>query len=82
MGSLNVMSDPVESGDDFEAVNIIFTVHLTELHPETLYYHQVIATNSNASTLSDTELFQTDDRRKSMCTFSLVFPLYLVSIVL
>ena len=64
MGSLNVMSDPVESGDDFEEENTLFTVQLNGLHPGTMYYCQVSATNSNASTLSDIELFQTGDQRK------------------
>ena len=64
MGPLNLMSGPVESGDDFVAENIILTVPLNGLHPGTLYYYQVSATNSNASTLSDIELFQTDDQRK------------------
>ena len=63
IGSLNLTSDPVESGDDFEAVNTIFTVQLNGLHPGTLYYYQVSATNSNASILSDLELFQTGDQR-------------------
>ena len=81
MGSLNLMSGVVNSGDDFEAVKMIFTIHLTGLHPGTLYYYQVIATNSNASTLSDIELFKTGDQRKCIYS-SLVFPLYLVSIVL
>ena len=64
MGSLNLMSDPVESGDDFEAENTLFTVQLNGLHPGTMYYYQVSTTNSNASTLSDIELFQTGDQRK------------------
>ena len=64
MGSQDLMSDSVVSGDDFVAVNSEFTVQLNGLHPGTLYYYQVIATNSNASTLSDIELFQTGDLRK------------------
>ena len=64
MGSLNLTSDPVESGDDFLAVNTLFTVQLNGLHPGTLYYYQASATNSIASTLSDIELFQTGDQRK------------------
>ena len=81
IGSLNLMSDPVESGYDFEAVNIIFTIHLNGLHPGTLYYYQVSATNSNASILSDIELFQTGDQRK--CIYiSLVFPLSLSCFIL
>ena len=64
VGSLDLMSDPMESGDDFEAVNTLFTVQLNGLNPGTLYYYQVSATNSNASTLSDIELFQTGDHRK------------------
>ena len=64
MGSLDLMSGAVESGDDFVAENTIFTVHITGLHPGTLYYYQVSATNNIASTLSDIELFQTGDQRK------------------
>ena len=70
MGSLDLMSGPVESGDDFVAENMsIFTIHLTELHPGTMYYYQVSATNSNASILSDIELFQTNDKRRCIYIF-------------
>ena len=82
MGSLNLMSDSVESGDDFEAVNRVYMVRLNGLNPRVLYYYQVIATNTYNSTMSGMETFHTLDQRKSMCTFSLVFPLYLVSIIL
>ena len=64
MGSLNLMSDPVESRDDFEEENTLFTVQLNGLHPRTMYYYQVSATNSIASTLSDIVAFQTGDPRK------------------
>ena len=81
-GSLNLMSGPVESGDDFEAENQVYMVRLNGLNPGVLYYYQVIATNTYNSTMSGMETFHTLDQRKSMCTFSLVFPLYLVSIIL
>ena len=84
MGSLDLMSDPVESGDDFEAVNTIFTVQLKGLNPGTMYYYQVNATNSNASTLSDIELFQTDAKRMSILLswipFVSIYPLFLSSL--
>ena len=64
MRSLDLTSDPVDSGDDFVADNTLFTVQLNGLHPRTLYYYQASATNSIASTPSDTELFQTGDPRK------------------
>ena len=84
MGSQDLMSGPVESGDDFEANNTIFTVHITELHPGTLYYYQVSATNSNASTLSDIEPFQTDDQRTSILLscipFVSIYPLFFSSL--
>ena len=66
MGSLNLMS-----GDDFEAENITFTIQLNGLHPGTTYYYHVNATNSNASTLSDIELFKTHDQRKCIIHFLL-----------
>ena len=71
MGSLDLMSGPVESGDDFVAENTLFTVQLNGLHPGTLYYYHVSATNSNASTLSDIELFQTGDQRKCIYMYFL-----------
>ena len=71
MGSLDLMSGPVESGDDFVAENTLFIVQLNGLHPGTLYYYHVSATNSNASTLSDIELFKTGDQRKCIYMYFL-----------
>ena len=40
-----LMSDPVESGADFDAVNQMFSVELTGLEPNTAYNYQVISSN-------------------------------------
>ena len=64
MGSLAVMSDPVESGSDFEAVNQVFSVALTGLVDTTTYFYQVVATNGQGSTSSDVLSFTTTILRK------------------
>ena len=48
-----LMSDPVESGADFDAVNQMFSVELTGLEPNTTYNYQVITENTVATTASE-----------------------------
>ena len=64
MSSLNVMSDPVQSGSDFEAVDQVFSVELTGLVDTTTYYYQVVATNGQGSTSSVIQSFTTTILRK------------------
>ena len=59
MGSLNLMSDPVESGDDFVAVNQVYSVSITGLEAVTEYYYMVVSTSTGGTTDSDVESFTT-----------------------
>ena len=59
MASLNLMSDPVESGDDFEAVNQVYSVPITGLEAVTVYYYMVVSTSTGGTTNSDVESFTT-----------------------
>ena len=59
MGSPNVMSDPVESGDDFEAENQVYSVPITGLEAVTDYY-MVVSTSTGGTTNSDVESFTTN----------------------
>ena len=54
-----LMSDPVESGADFDAVNQTFSVELTGLEPNTTYNYQVITENTVATTTSELQNFIT-----------------------
>ena len=64
MSSLDVMSDPVQSGSDFEAMDQVFSVELTGLVDTTTYFYQVVATNGQGSTPSDRESCNTTVLRK------------------
>ena len=64
MSSLDTMSDPVQSGNDFEAVNQAFSVELTGLVDTTTYFYQVVATNGQGSTSSAIQSFNTTILRK------------------
>ena len=59
MGSLDLMSDPVESGDDFVAVNQVYNISITGLEPVTEYYYMVVSTSTDDTTNSDVESFTT-----------------------
>ena len=47
-----LMSDPVGSGTDFDAVDQTFSVELTGLEPNTAYNYQVMSENSEGTTAS------------------------------
>ena len=48
-----LMSDPVESGADFDAVNQMFSVELTGLEPSTKYNFQMFTENTVANELQN-----------------------------
>ena len=54
-----LMSDPVESGADFDAVNQMFSVELTGLKPNTAYNYQVISSNIIGTNTSEAKNFTT-----------------------
>ena len=54
-----LMSDPVESGADFDAVNQMFSVELTGLEPNTAYNYQVISTNTEDTITSESQSLNT-----------------------
>ena len=54
-----LMSVPVESGADFDAVNQMFSVELTGLEPSTAYNYQVLSENSVDSSTSTLQSFTT-----------------------
>ena len=53
------MSDPVESGADFDAVNQMFSVELTGLEPNTAYNYQVISSNIVGTNTSESQSLNT-----------------------
>ena len=58
-GPLSLMSDEMQSGDDFVTENQMFSVQLTELEDSTTYLYHVMATNSFGTTLSMNQNFAT-----------------------
>ena len=54
-----LMSDPVESGADFDAVNQMFSVELTGLEPNTAYNYQVISSNTENTITSASQSLNT-----------------------
>ena len=54
-----LMSDPVESGADFDAEDQMFSVELTRLKPNTAYNYQVISTNTIGTNTSETKTLTT-----------------------
>ena len=59
------MTSPmVQSEDDFETMNQVFSVEVTELIDTTTYYYQVVASNGQGSTSSVIQSFRTTILRK------------------
>ena len=54
-----LLSDPVESGADFDTVNQMFSVELTGLKPNTAYNYQVISSNTEDTITSDSQSLNT-----------------------
>ena len=54
-----MMSDPVESGADFDAVDQMFSVELTGLEPNTTYNYLVTSENTVNTTNSEPQSFAT-----------------------
>ena len=63
-GSLTNVSQQLQSGDNFTATNLQFSVQLTGLSAGTTYYYQVVAMNSVGSTASIEQNFTTTELRK------------------
>ena len=63
-GSLTNVNQQQQTGDDFTATNLQFSVQLTGLSAGTTYYYQVVAMNSVGSTASDEQSFTTALLRK------------------
>ena len=63
-GSLTYVSQQQESGDNFTATNLSFSIQLTGLSAGTTYYYQVVAVNSVGSTASVEQSFATIELRK------------------
>ena len=56
-----LMSDPLESGADFDVANQVFFVELTGLEPNTVYNYQVISENTVGTTASESHLLTTGE---------------------
>ena len=56
-----LMSDPVESGADFDAVNQVFFVELTGLEPNMAYNYQVISANTVGTVSSESHFLSTGE---------------------
>ena len=65
-GSLTPFSQQQQSGDDFTATNLSFSVQLTGLSAGTTYYYQVVTVNSVGSNQSDLQQFMTNELRTYM----------------
>jgi len=63
-GSLTPFSQQRQSGDDFIATSLSFSIQPTGLSAGTTYYYQVVAMNSVGSTSSVEESFTTTELRK------------------
>ena len=63
-GSLTPFSQQRQSGDNFTATNLPFSIQLTGLSAGTTYYYQVVAMNSAGSTASVEQNFTTAPLRK------------------
>ena len=63
--SLDTLSEELMSSEDYNAVDIPFSVTLSNLQPVTTYYYRVVATNSHSSTESDVGTFTTLARSES-----------------
>ncbi len=64
MSTLDSMGVTVPSGSDFEATDMTFSVNMTGLKFNIVYYYQLMATNTFTSTSSDVMSFTTDEIRK------------------
>ena len=62
--SLDMTSDPIHSGEDITVVNQMYSVQLSSLEPVTLYYYQVVATNTARSRSSNLLSFRTANNCK------------------
>ena len=63
-GSLTPFNQQRQSGDNFTATNLQFSLQLTGLAAGTTYYYQVVAVNSVGSTASVKQSFTTTTLRK------------------
>ena len=69
-GSLTPFSQQRQSGDNFTATNLQFSVQLTGLTPATNYSYRVVATNTIGRTaMSAIRMFRTLDTRKYGISF-------------
>ena len=67
-GSLTPFNQQRQSGDNFIATDLSFSIQLTGLAPGTTYYCQVVAVNSVPGSTQSTVLqFITRERRKLIC---------------
>ena len=64
LGSLTPFNQQQQSGDNFTATNLQFSLQLTGLSAGTTYYYQVVAVNSVGSTASVEQSFTTTELRK------------------
>ena len=65
-GSLTPFNQQQQSGDNFTATNLQFSVQLTGLSAGTTYYYQVVAVNSVGTTASVEQSFMTNELRTYM----------------
>ena len=63
-GSLALFNQQRQSGDNFTATNLSFSLQLTGLSAGTIYYYQVVAVNSVGSIASVELSFTTTELRK------------------
>ena len=71
--SLELESDPIESENNTSSYNVTYSMQLSSLLSNTLYYYQVIsmnlAVNIENSTASSLKQFKTKQGRRSVATF-------------
>ena len=71
--SLELRSDPIESENNTSSYNVTYSIQLSSLQSNTLYYYQVIsmnqAVNIENSTVSSLEQFKTKQGRRSVLSY-------------
>ena len=75
-GSLTNVSQQRQSGDNFTATNLPFSIELTGLAAGTTYYYQVVAMNSVGTTATVEQSFTTTE----LCKLVQIIPKYLMDL--
>ena len=70
MDMLSNMSDPITGSSNFATMNYTFSITLTALIPNTMYFYHINSTNSNGSVKSQVANFTTETEGRLQNGFS------------